>query len=596
MKKFTPLLLLAACMPLPLVAQALPFVPTTDPTSPTTHWYQIKTENVYLYANAGYQQVQTSSTGSTTNDYYLWCFVGTESTGYKIYSRGCKAYMKCGYEVNGTGNESDINLVELGSGNNFYIYYLDSFFHPAQKLYLCYDSDNGIYGGAKYNSYTASEVAVAPTVDPPFEPTADPSLSTTKWYQIKTEGLYLTVSANGEAVDVSSSPSTDRNFQWCFVGNASTGYKIYNRGRKAYVVVCVFFGDGTEHNVSYTELNSDKSFYIYCYNNSEKLYLDLNEYGLYIGESRSNTYTVVPVEDTPSSIVIGDVNDDGQTDIADVNAIINMMLGKVPQSDAGDVTGDGTVDIADVNEVINIMLGKASFDNNPATYTVGGVSFKMIPVLSGTFTMGVNNSTYSEKPAHQVTLGNYRIGQTEVTQALWVAVMGSNPSAFTDDPQCPVESVSWDDCQAFITKLNQMTGKRFRLPTEAEWEYAARGGRFSKGYTYAGGNDPFAVGFHWGNSGPYGNPFGTPKSTHPVAQKAPNELELYDMSGNVNEWCQDWFGYYSSDAQTNPTGPVSGQNRVYRGGSWNDQENACTVTWRKNNTPQSNTMGLRLAL
>ncbi|MBO5539340.1 MAG: SUMF1/EgtB/PvdO family nonheme iron enzyme [Muribaculaceae bacterium] len=271
------------------------------------------------------------------------------------------------------------------------------------------------------------------------------------------------------------------------------------------------------------------------------------------------------------------------------------MLGK-DETDAGDVTGDGSVDIADVNEVLNIMLGKTSFSSEPTTYTVGGVSFKMMPVLSGTFTMGDNNSTYSEKPAHQVTLGNYSIGQTEVTQALWVAVMGSNPSTFTDDPQCPVESVSWDDCQTFITKLNQMTGKRFRLPTEAEWEYAARGGRFSKGYTYAGGNNLSSVGFYWGNSGPYGNPFGTPKSTHPVAQKAPNELELYDMSGNVSEWCQDWFGYYTSDAQSNPTGPTTGQNRVYRGGSWNDEAGACTVTWRKNNTPSQSNMGLRLAL
>jgi len=594
MKKFSPqkILVVALLSLLSLTSRALPFVPTTDPSSPTTKWYLIKTENVYLYADANWKQVQTSSTASTTNDYYLWCFVGTESTGYKIYSRGCKAYMKYGFEVDGTGNEVDINRVELGSGNNFYIYYMN----PNQKMYLCYDSDNGIYGSyAKYNSYTVSEVAVAPPVDPPFEPTSNPSLTTTQWYQIKIGGMYLTVSANGEAVDVSSSPSNDKNFQWCFVGNASTGYKIYNRGRKAYVVLCVFFGDATEHNVSYTELNSDNSFNIYCYNNGEKLYLDIDSYGLFIAENRSHTCTVVPIDADPSSVVIGDVTDDGKVDIADVNAIINIMLGK-DETDAGDVTGDGSVDIADVNEVINIMLGKTSFSSEPTTYTVGGVSFKMMPVLSGTFTMGDNNSTYSEKPAHQVTLGNYNIGQTEVTQALWVAVMGSNPSTFTDDPQCPVESVSWDDCQTFITKLNQMTGKCFRLPTEAEWEYAARGGRFSKGYTYAGGNNLSSVGFYWGNSGPYGNPFGTPQSTHPVAQKAPNELELYDMSGNVSEWCQDWFGYYTSDAQSNPTGPTTGQNRVYRGGSWNDEAGACTVTWRKNNTPSQSNMGLRLAL
>ena len=300
---------------------------------------------------------------------------------------------------------------------------------------------------------------------------------------------------------------------------------------------------------------------------------------------------------------LGDVNCDSNVDINDLTSLIDHLLGQ----DSGtfsninaDTDRDGNIGISDVTLLIDYLLGAADLDMTE-TFTANGVEFKMVKVEGGIFTMGatadqLDECYENELPAHEVTLGNYRIGQTEVTQALWVAVMGSNPSAFTDDPQCPVESVSWDDCQAFITKLNQMTGKRFRLPTEAEWEYAARGGRFSKGYTYAGGNDLFAVGFHWGNSGPYGNPFGTPKSTHPVAQKAPNELELYDMSGNVNEWCQDWFGYYSSDAQTNPTGPVSGQNRVYRGGSWNDQENACTVTWRKNNTPQSNTMGLRLAL
>ena len=173
--------------------------------------------------------------------------------------------------------------------------------------------------------------------------------------------------------------------------------------------------------------------------------------------------------------------------------------------------------------------------------------------------------------------------------------MGENPSKFKGY-RLQVTNIIWHDCQNFILRLNQYSGRTFRLPTEAEWEYAARGGRFSKGYTYAGGNNLSSVGFYWGNSGPYGNPFGTPKSTHPVAQKAPNELGLYDMSGNVSEWCQDWFGYYTSDAQSNPTGPTTGQNRVYRGGSWNDEAGACTVTWRKNNTPSQSNMGLRLAL
>ena len=207
----------------------------------------------------------------------------------------------------------------------------------------------------------------------------------------------------------------------------------------------------------------------------------------------------------------------------------------------------------------------------PEIFTVGGVSFKMIPVEGGTFTMGATAEQGSdaydwEKPAHEVTLSSYCIGDAEVTQALWQAVMGSNPSYFTGNLQRPVERVSWNDCQTFITKLNQLTGKTFRLPTEAEWEYAARGGNKSQGYKYAGSNTLGDVAWYDGNSS---------STTHPVATKAPNELGLYDMSGNVWEWCQDWYGSYSSGAQTNPTGPTLGSARVYRGGSWYYYASSC---------------------
>ena len=295
-----------------------------------------------------------------------------------------------------------------------------------------------------------------------------------------------------------------------------------------------------------------------------------------------------------SAQVRGDVTGEGTVDIADVNAVINMMLGKTPQTAAGDVTGDNNVDIADVNAVINIMLGKNNQDESITTFTVNGVSFKMVAVEGGTFTMGATAEQGSvaydrEKPAHQVMLSSYIIGQTEVTQELWLAVMGSNPSSFTGDLQRPVESVSWNDCQTFITKLNQMTGKNFRLPTEAEWEYAARGGNRSQNYIYAGSNNFGDVAWYSGNSS---------STTHPVATKAPNELGLYDMSGNVDEWCQDWNGSYSSDAQANPTGPLTGSNRVIRGGCWYFIAGNCRVSNRANSVP-SNTLsivGLRLAL
>ena len=236
------------------------------------------------------------------------------------------------------------------------------------------------------------------------------------------------------------------------------------------------------------------------------------------------------------------------------------------------------------------------------TFTVNGVSFNMIAVTGGTFTMGATaeqgSDAYSdEKPAHQVTLSDYCIGETEVTQELWQAVMGSNPSYFTGNLQRPVEQVSWNDCQEFIKKLNQLTGKTFRLPTEAEWEYAARGGSQSQGYKYAGSNTIGDVAWYYDNS--YNKGSSHPDyGTHPVGQKHPNELGLYDMSGNVWEWCQDWYGDYSSGSQTNPNGPSSGSYRVFRGGSWSYNARGCRVSNRSSSTPADRfvNLGLRLAL
>ena len=229
------------------------------------------------------------------------------------------------------------------------------------------------------------------------------------------------------------------------------------------------------------------------------------------------------------------------------------------------------------------------------TFTVKGVSFTMIPVEGDTFTMGAtseqgSDAYESEKPAHRVTLSDYYIGETEVTQALWKAVMGKNPSSFNGD-QRPVESVSWNDCQEFIKKLNNLTGQNFRLPTEAEWEYAARGGNKSKGYKYAGSNTIGDVAWYSSNSN---------NTTHSVKTKQANELGLYDMSGNVYEWCSDWYdsNYYSSSPTTNPTGPATGSLRVFRGGSWNYYAGYCRVSNRFIISPDSrdNRLGLRLAV
>lgn len=226
-------------------------------------------------------------------------------------------------------------------------------------------------------------------------------------------------------------------------------------------------------------------------------------------------------------------------------------------------------------------------------FEVNGVKFKMVRVEGGTFTMGATaeqkSDAFSNEELHEVTLGNYYIGETQVTQALWKAVMGKTPSKFKGDECLPVESVSWNDIvEKFIPELNKQTGRTFRLPTEAEWEFAARGGVKSKRYKYSGSNNIDEVAWYGGNSG----------DTHPVKMKKANELGLYDMSGNVWEWCNDWYGAYSIGVQTNPSGPDKGSGRVLRGGSWNSRVWDCRVSRRFYSPPGSSGyfLGLRLVL
>lgn len=192
-----------------------------------------------------------------------------------------------------------------------------------------------------------------------------------------------------------------------------------------------------------------------------------------------------------------------------------------------------------------------------------------------------------EKPQHQVTVGDFLIGKYPVTQKLWTAIMGENPSCFKGYPDCPVENVSWNDVQDFLKKLNaRYPGHNCRLPTEAEWEYAARGGQLSRGYRYAGSDDPDKVAWYGDNSD---------IKTHPVGSKEPNELGLYDMSGNVWEWCEDqWHDNYE-----NGSAWISGGNRrrVLRGGSWYDNNAYCRVAFRGRYYPSgwNYNYGFRLA-
>ena len=237
----------------------------------------------------------------------------------------------------------------------------------------------------------------------------------------------------------------------------------------------------------------------------------------------------------------------------------------------------------DDNQRLSVV--KPLIQGNRYTYVVDGVSFTMVVVDGGTFTMG-SARLDAEK---SVTLADYAIGETEVTQELWQAVMQRNPSYYRGNVQNPVEYVSWNECQKFITMLNRLTGANFRLPTEAEWEYAARGGKESKGYRYSGSNTLGNVAWYISNSSVKPNP---------VKSKSPNELGLYDMSGNVSEWCDDRYYDFSDSSGTHAEETLKNDYFVFRGGSWSDSEAMCRVGKRNNATSKlkKSNRGLRLAL
>ncbi len=304
------------------------------------------------------------------------------------------------------------------------------------------------------------------------------------------------------------------------------------------------------------------------------------------------------VANTQPSIVEAQIYEAGETRYLQLNALKE---------------GTAELTVTDLRTGQTASVGVTVKDPNAEkTFEANGVKFTMVNVKGGTFTMGAtaeqgDDYRDNEKPTHRVTLSNYSIGMTEVTQELWVAVMGFNPSFFNNygnadyesehgfdsgvNLKRPVESVSWDDCQTFIAKLNQLTGQNFRLPTEAEWEYAARGGVKRQGHKFAGSDDVEEVAWSTASDpDEYG--------AQTVALKLPNELGLYDMSGNVWEWCQDWLSNYTAMPQTNPKGPNSGSARVVRGGCWVDLSQYCRVSMRHGWTPDKRmfNVGLRLAM
>jgi formylglycine-generating enzyme required for sulfatase activity len=219
-----------------------------------------------------------------------------------------------------------------------------------------------------------------------------------------------------------------------------------------------------------------------------------------------------------------------------------------------------------------------------------GIEPVMVSIQGGTFNMGSNESD-DEKPIHSVTVSSFKMGKYEITQAQWKAIMKTNPSNFSGCDNCPVENVSYIDIQDFIEELNYKTGKKYRLPTEAEWEFAARGGNNSNNYTYSGSSTLSKIGWSSENS---------ENRTHAVGELRPNELGLFDMTGNVWEWCSDWYdsSYYSNSPSSNPRGPSSGSNRVLRGGGWSFTASSCRVANRNYDDPtyRYNYSGFRVVL
>ena len=228
------------------------------------------------------------------------------------------------------------------------------------------------------------------------------------------------------------------------------------------------------------------------------------------------------------------------------------------------------------------------------TVTTFGLNMEMVYVEGGTFEMGATAeqgySAYDDEyPVRTIKLDSYHIGKYEVTQGQWRTVMGTNPSHFTGDDERPVERVSWNMVQEFCKRLSKATGKKYVLPTEAQWEYAARGGEKSKGYKYSGSDDIEEVAWYRNNSD---------KQTHRVGTKKANELGIYDMSGNVLEWCSDWYvSRYDKSDTDNPQGPVDGSDRVVRGGSWLSIDRICRVSYRNYDFPGDRYyLGFRVAV
>ena len=395
----------------------------------------------------------------------------------------------------------------------------------------------------------------------------------------------------GEVVDNGNADITAKGFCWSIMQNPTLGDNV--------VASDDYF------TATLSELTAATKYYVRAFATNIEGTAYGNEINFTTLEKVEDDNTGDDNEENSGDDNIG--NEDNEEDTGDDNTGNDNTEGDDNNEGGDDNTGDDNEENSGDDNTGNDNTegdDNTSDDNNEEkpsnnkVITVNGVSFTMVYVENGIFEMGAQSVNPSEPnydseaweregPVHLVTLSDYYIGETEVTQELWQAVMGNNPSHFVGG-QKPVEQITWYDCKTFISRLNQLTGMKFRLPTEAEWEFAAKGGNESQGYKYSGSDNIDDVAWYSADG----------KKTRDVKTKSPNELGVYDMCGNVMEWCQDLFGDYSSAPQTNPKGSLSGTDNIVRGGCCLSNATYCRMTIRSFFNPggMSYGIGFRLAL
>jgi formylglycine-generating enzyme required for sulfatase activity len=502
----------------------------------------------------------------------------TAQTGGNVTSDGNSAVIARGVVWNTTGNPTvESNLGKTGNGNGPGVFTSPiSNLQEGTKYYVRAYATNGKTTGYGNTIEFTTVGITAPTVTT----TAATNITTT------------TAQTGGNVTSDGNSTVTARGVVWNTTGNPTVES---NQGKTSN-------GSGTGVFTSQlSNLQEGATYYVRAYatNGKTSAYGNVIEFTTIKRTLAAVTTTAITTFTATSAVMGGNITSGGNTPVTE-HGIVFSTTSNPTTANTKVPMGSGTGSFS--RTVNGLALNTTYYVKAYAINAIGTaygdpeVSFKtpdnpygieMITVQGGTFQMGSYTGESDEVPVHSVTLSAFQIGKTEVTQAQWEAVMGSYPSYFSG-ANLPVEKVSWNDIQTFLTKLNQQTGGNYRLPTEAEWEYAARGGKNSKGYEYSGSNTIGDVAWYDDNSG---------STTHTAATKTANELGLFDMTGNVSEWCDDWYGSYSSAAQTNPTGPSTGYDFVIRGGGWDYNASGCRVAFRDGRNPGSRNpnLGFRLA-